>query len=82
MSNDANEKRKNARFTKKKANTFVNNLVSGLTKTNKDCLFACKWDIFHSRLYTTGVHDQSTDICIQGYLKILWIRNTNYSKID
>ena len=31
-------------------------------------------------LCTTGVHDQPTDICIQGYLRILWIRNTKSAK--
>ena len=29
---------------------------------------------------TTGVHDQFVDICIQGYLWILWIRNTKSLK--
>ena len=58
MSNDANEKRKNARFTEKKAKyTFVNTLVSGLIKTNKDCLFASKCDIFHSMFYCVQVLD-------------------------
>ena len=33
-------------------------------------------------LCTSTVHDQSGDICIQGYLRILWIRNTKSLKID
>ena len=36
----------------------------------------------HVLLCTSTVHDQSGDICIQGYLKILWIQNTKSSKID
>ena len=36
----------------------------------------------HVLLCTSTVHDQSGDICIQGYLKILWIRNIKSSKID
>ena len=36
----------------------------------------------HVLLCTSTVHDQSADICIQGYLGILWIRNTKSSKID
>ena len=33
----------------------------------------------HVLLCTSTVHDQSGDICIQGYLRILWIGNTNRS---
>ena len=36
----------------------------------------------HVLLCTSTVHDQSVDICIQGYLWILWIRNTNTLKTD
>ena len=36
----------------------------------------------HILLCTSTVHDQSGDICIQGYLRILWIGNTKSSKID
>ena len=36
----------------------------------------------HVLLCTSTVHDQSANICIQGYLRILWIRNTKSSKID
>ena len=41
-------------------------------------------DIFHSMFYcvTSTVHDQSGDICIQGYFRILWIGNAKSSKID
>ena len=35
-------------------------------------------DIFHSMLYC--VHDQSANVCIQGYLRIFWIQNTKSSK--
>ena len=44
-----------------------------------------KCDIFHNIFLfcTSTVHDQSANICIQGYLRILpWIRNTKSSKID
>ena len=43
-----------------------------------------KGDIFYNRCYcvTSGVHEQLENICIQGYLRILWIRNTKPSKID
>ena len=34
----------------------------------------------HVLLCTSTVHDQSGDICIQGYLKIFWIGNTKSSK--
>ena len=30
----------------------------------------------HVLLCTSTVHDQSANICLQGYLRILWIRNT------
>ena len=33
-------------------------------------------------LCTSTVHDQSGNICIQGYLRILWIGNEKYLKID
>ena len=36
----------------------------------------------HVLLCTSSVHDQSGDLCIQGYLRILWIGNTKTSKID
>ena len=36
----------------------------------------------HVLLCTSTVHDQSASICIQGYLRILWIGNTKSSKID
>ena len=36
----------------------------------------------HVLLCTSTVHDQSGDICIQGYLRILWKGNTKSSKID
>ena len=36
----------------------------------------------HVLLCTSTVHDQSANICIQGYLRILWIGNTKSSKID
>ena len=36
----------------------------------------------HVLLCTSTVHDKSGDICIQGYLRILWIGNTKSSKID
>ena len=36
----------------------------------------------HVLLCTSTVHDQSANICIQGYLRILWIRNKKSSKID
>ena len=36
----------------------------------------------HVLLCTCTVHDQSANICIQGYLRILWIRNTKSTKID
>ena len=36
----------------------------------------------HVLLCTSTVHDQSGDICIQGYLRILWIGNTKSSKIE
>ena len=35
----------------------------------------------HVLLCTSTVHDQSADICIQGYLRILWIGNAKSSKI-
>ena len=43
-----------------------------------------KGDIFYNRFYcvTSGVHEQLENIYLQGYLRILWIRNTNPSKID
>ena len=41
---------------------------------------------FHSMFYRVQglftVHDQSGDICIQGYLRILWIGNAKSLKID
>ena len=33
-------------------------------------------------LLCTYVHDQSANICIQGYFRIRWIRNTKSSKKD
>ena len=36
----------------------------------------------HVLLCTSTVHDQSGDICIQGYLRILWIQNTKSSNKD
>ena len=36
----------------------------------------------HVLLCTSTVHDQSGDICIQGYLRILWIGNAISLKID
>ena len=41
-------------------------------------------DIFHSMFYCVActVYDQSANICIQGYLRIFWIRNTKSSNID
>ena len=36
----------------------------------------------HVLLCTSTVHDQSANICIQGYLRILWIGNTKSLKID
>ena len=36
----------------------------------------------HVLLCTRTVHDQSANICIQGYLGILWIGNAKSSKID
>ena len=36
----------------------------------------------HVLLCTSTVHDQSGDICIQGYLRIIWIGNTKSLKID
>ena len=36
----------------------------------------------HVLLCTSTVHDQSGDICIQGYLRILWIGNSKSFKID
>ena len=36
----------------------------------------------HVLLCTSTVHDQSENNCIQGYLRILWIRNKESSKID
>ena len=36
----------------------------------------------HVLLCTSTVHDQSANICTQGYFRILWIRNTKSSKID
>ena len=35
----------------------------------------------HVLLCTSTVHDQSANICIQGYLRILWIGNAKSSKI-
>ena len=41
-------------------------------------------DIFHSIFYCVQVlytvHEQSANICIQGYFRILWIRNTKSYK--
>ena len=34
----------------------------------------------HVLLFTSTVHDQSGDICIQGYLRILWIGNAKSLK--
>ena len=34
----------------------------------------------HVLLCTSTVHEQSANICLQGYLRILWIRNTKSSK--
>ena len=36
----------------------------------------------HVLLCTSTVHDQSANICIRGYLGILWKRNTKSSKLD
>ena len=36
----------------------------------------------HVLLCTSTVHDQSGDICIQVYLRILWIGNAKSLKID
>ena len=36
----------------------------------------------HVLLCTSTVHEQSANICIQGYLRILWIQNPKSSKID
>ena len=36
----------------------------------------------HVLFCTSTVHDQSGDICIQGYLRILWIGNAKSLKID
>ena len=36
----------------------------------------------HVLLCTSSVHDQSANICIQGYSRILWLGNTRSSKID
>ena len=40
--------------------------------------YPLKYAIFSTAclLCTNAVHDQSANICIQGYLRILWIRNT------
>ena len=35
----------------------------------------------HVLLCTSTVHDQSGDICIQGYLRILWLGNAKCLKI-
>ena len=39
--------------------------------------YQLKYAIFST---ACSVHDQSANICIQGYLRILWIRNTKSSK--
>ena len=36
----------------------------------------------HVILWASTVHDQSGDICIQGYLRILWIGKATSLKID
>ena len=36
----------------------------------------------HVLLCTSTVHDQSGDICIRGYLRILWVGNAKSLKID
>ena len=38
--------------------------------------------VLHVLLCTSTVHDQSENICIQGYLRILWIQNTKSSKVE
>ena len=47
-----------------------------------DALYDMRYFPQHVLLCTSTVHDQSGDICIQGYLKNLWIGNTKSSKID
>ena len=46
-------------------------------KSYRDRLSAKICDIFHSIFYC--LRDQSANICILGYLRILWIRNTKSS---
>jgi len=36
----------------------------------------------HVQLFTSTVHDQSGDIFIQGYLRILWKGNAKSFKVD
>ena len=36
----------------------------------------------HVLLCTSTVHDQSANVCFQGNLRILWIENTKFSKLD
>ena len=49
--------------------------------------YQCSPEISELQIFSTAcsivyktVHDQSANICIQGYLGILWIRNTKSSK--
>ena len=51
-------------------------------RLNTDCSYTSKYFPQQVPLCTTGVHDQSADICIKGYLRILWIQNTKSSNLQ